>query len=118
MTHAETTARKPRRMAREPLDAVIAADAGGTDASVEADQQVAQPTLDPSPPAEPKRQSKQNLVIELLRRKDGALLTELVEATGWLPHTARAALTGLKKKGHKLVATKIDKVTRYTIASE
>ena len=23
-------------------------------------------------------------------------------ATGWLPHTTRAALTGLRKKGHRL----------------
>jgi hypothetical protein len=27
------------------------------------------------------------------------MLGELVEATGWLPHTTRAALTGLRKKG-------------------
>ncbi|HCJ20892.1 MAG TPA: hypothetical protein DHV64_05050 [Erythrobacter sp.] len=38
-------------------------------------------------------------VIALLKRKDGATLDEIIEATGWLPHTSRAALTGLKKKG-------------------
>ena len=72
---------------------------------------------DPTPDA-PGRVSKQDMVIGLLRREGGAVLTELVEATGWLPHTARAALTGIKKKGQKVIAVKADKVTRYSIAGE
>jgi Protein of unknown function (DUF3489) len=117
MTKTESTSRKPRRMAREPQDAVKAPAVDDAAADNASGQFVAPPTA-PTPPAEPKRQSKQDLVIELLRRKDGALLTDLVDATGWLPHTARAALTGLKKKGHKIVAEKVNKVTRYTIAGE
>lgn len=35
----------------------------------------------------------------MLARPEGARLTELCEATGWLPHTCRAYLTGLRKKG-------------------
>ncbi len=31
---------------------------------------------------------------------EGATLDELIGATGWLPHTARAALTGLRKRGY------------------
>ena len=27
-------------------------------------------------------------------------LAELIAATGWLPHTTRAALTGLRKRGY------------------
>ncbi|MDB5594510.1 MAG: hypothetical protein JWM36_1471 [Hyphomicrobiales bacterium] len=46
--------------------------------------------------------SKRALIIELLRRSDGASLDELVAATGWLPHTSRAALTGLRHKGFVL----------------
>lgn len=49
-----------------------------------------------------KRETKIGKVIALLRRKDGATLDEMIEATGWLPHTTRAALTGLKKKGHTI----------------
>ena len=45
------------------------------------------------------RETKIGKVIALLERKVGATLDEMVEATGWLPHTMRAALTGLKKKG-------------------
>ena len=39
-------------------------------------------------------------VIELLQRDQGARLEELIAATGWLPHTARAALTGLRHRGY------------------
>ena len=46
--------------------------------------------------------SKRALVLELLARKQGVTLSELVEATGWLPHTTRAALTGLRQKGHSI----------------
>lgn len=35
----------------------------------------------------------------LLRRKSGATCTELQEKFGWQPHTARAAISGLRKAG-------------------
>ena len=41
-------------------------------------------------------------VVELLRRDRGATIDELIDATGWLPHTTRAALTGLRKRGFAL----------------
>ncbi len=63
------------------------------------------------------RQTKSALVLSLLRRDEGATLTELVAATGWQPHTTRAALTGLRKKGHVLEKTKRDEVTCYRIAA-
>lgn len=71
-----------------------------------------------APATVPKPPSKQSLVIELLERKQGATLAELVEATGWLPHTTRAALTGLKKKGHTIARDKRDDVTCYRIVKE
>ncbi|QYU70542.1 DUF3489 domain-containing protein [Leptolyngbya sp. 15MV] len=55
-------------------------------------------------------------VIALLERTGGATLVEMVEATGWLPHTTRAALTGLKKKGYTITKDKRDDVTCYRIA--
>ena len=61
--------------------------------------------------------SKISLVADLLRRKDGATLAELVTATGWLPHTTRAALTGLRKKGHDIERGSRDGVTIYSIAA-
>jgi hypothetical protein len=54
----------------------------------------------------PRDGSKQALMISLLRRGQGASLGDLAAATGWLPHTTRAALTGLRKKGHALTREK------------
>ena len=74
------------------------------------------PEATPFAPAEP-RINKSDLVIGLLQRPDGAALKEMVAATDWLPHTTRAALTGLKKKGHQLTSEKADGVRRYRIES-
>jgi hypothetical protein len=66
-------------------------------------------------PAKPA--SKIGMVADLLRRKGGATLAELVAATGWLPHTTRAALTGLRKKGHGIERGIRNGVTTYSIAA-
>ncbi|MCB2075506.1 MAG: DUF3489 domain-containing protein [Novosphingobium sp.] len=68
--------------------------------------------------ASPRVRSKIGAVIALLQRDEGATLDEMVEATGWLPHTTRAALTGLRKKGHSIEKTKRGDVTCYRIAAE
>lgn len=65
---------------------------------------------------EVRKGSKKDLVLALLRRPDGATLDDLVTATRWLPHTTRAALTGLRKKGHAVEKTKRDGATCYRIA--
>ena len=58
------------------------------------------------PPAAPAtgraRETKQAVVL------GGASLAELVVATGWLPHTTRAALTRLRQGGHDLQKEKRD----------
>ena len=64
---------------------------------------------------EARRGSKKDLVLGLLRRPEGATLDDLVTATGWLPHTTRAALTGLRKKGHVVEKTKRDDATCYRV---
>lgn len=46
--------------------------------------------------------SKQDQIIALLSRTEGATIDDLVSATGWLPHTVRAMLSGLRKKGHRI----------------
>lgn len=47
----------------------------------------------------PRSGSKLAIVLGLLEASEGASLTRLIEVTGWLPHTTRAALTGLRKRG-------------------
>jgi hypothetical protein len=51
----------------------------------------------------PRDGSKLALVIEHLQRAGGATLIDLTQATGWLPHTTRAALTGLRKRGYAVI---------------
>ena len=62
-----------------------------------------------STPKFPRRGTKIAGVIELLQGNDGVTLAELVANTGWLPHTARAALTGLRKRGYAVVIDRADK---------
>ncbi|WP_367181536.1 DUF3489 domain-containing protein [uncultured Ruegeria sp.] len=45
------------------------------------------------------KQTKIDKVQALLRRPSGASLEALCKATGWQPHSVRAALSGLQKKG-------------------
>ncbi|MDB5539813.1 MAG: hypothetical protein JWQ89_1540 [Devosia sp.] len=61
--------------------------------------------------------SKTSAVLALLQREDGASVSELIELTGWLPHTTRAALTGLRKKGHVIDRSKRNDETCYRIAA-
>ncbi|HLW92527.1 MAG TPA: DUF3489 domain-containing protein [Roseiarcus sp.] len=50
----------------------------------------------------PRSGSKLAKVIELLNRREGVGVAELTSTTNWLPHTARAALTGLRKRGFQI----------------
>ena len=63
----------------------------------------------------PRWNSKIATVIALLEQSRGATLAELVAATSWQPHTVRASLTGLRKKGHAVTKGKRDAVTCYHI---
>ena len=95
-----------RRMAR-PASTL---DGGGANAEV-----TAAPAATSLTAAE-KGPTKQSLVLGLLQKEGGAPLTAIVEATGWLHHTCRAFLTGLRKKGHAIERIKLDGETRYVIA--
>jgi len=49
--------------------------------------------------AAPRTGSKQALIVDMLSKEQGVTIDVLIKATGWLPHTIRAALTGLRKRG-------------------
>lgn len=76
----------------------LAPDADDRQATPQADQSDVLPLTD-QPASPEKRQTKKALIISMLSRSQGASLDELIGATGWLPHTTRAALTGLRQKG-------------------
>ena len=66
-----------------------------------------------APEGEPKAPTKQQQLAALVVRDEGATLEQIIAATGWLPHTTRAALTGLKKKGYVISSDKVDSVRTY-----
>ena len=64
--------------------------------------------------------SKQNVVLALLRRQQGASIVEIIEATGWQPHSVRGFFAGALKKRLKIdvVSDKgADGVRRYHVAA-
>ena len=75
-------------------------------------------------PASPKRraarsQSKQDLVIQMLRRQSGVTIDDIIAKTGWQPHSVRGFFSGLVKKKLKLpLVSEVGKdgVRRYHIA--
>ena len=57
--------------------------------------------------------TKRDQLAALLGRDGGATLNQMIAATGWLPHTTRAALTGLRKAGYAIDSDKLDGVRTY-----
>ncbi len=93
---AKVMNKRPRRMAREPKFEAV------TSKTTRA------PVNHPN---------KTDLVLDLLKRPEGATIAQLVEVTGWLPHTTRAALTGLKKKGHVVTSERVEGLRHYRIGA-
>ncbi|SFL05662.1 DUF3489 domain-containing protein [Falsiroseomonas stagni] len=55
---------------------------------------------DASAPRKPREGTKQEQVLAMLRRPEGATVAQIAEATGWNSNTVRGFMAGLKKKGH------------------
>jgi hypothetical protein len=98
----------PAATAAKPDSALPDASLGKRDASGEA------PAAMPATRM-PREGSKLANVIGLLDRPDGASLDDLIHITNWLPHTTRAALTGLRKRGLNIERRREDGATRYRI---
>ena len=102
--------------AAEPEDAgeASAAPANPDQAAIPSklDAKDAGPTeaMEPGPihPSAPRGGSKLARVIALLERDHGATIEELIATTGWLAHTTRAALTGLRKRGYAVAIDRSD----------
>jgi hypothetical protein len=65
--------------------------------------------------ATPLAGTKRALLIEMLSRAEGAAISEMVEAMDWLPHTIRAALTGLRHRGFGIDRCRRGGKTTYRI---
>jgi hypothetical protein len=53
---------------------------------------------DPGAPRKPREGTKQETVLAMLRREEGATIAQICEATGWQQHTVRGFFAGLKKR--------------------
>jgi hypothetical protein len=59
------------------------------------------PTIRP-----PRGGSKLDRVLTMLSSTSGGTIAELIAAIDWLPHTTRAAFTGLRKRGYELTLSR------------
>lgn len=72
--------------------------ANPTDPEMEVAVEAAETSLGIKAPRRTRENSKQALVISLLRRSEGATITQICEATGWQAHTVRGTFAGALKK--------------------
>jgi len=103
LAEIDTAPRKRGALWRQRQDGTFATlaitDAGFEAIGIESDPPRPEPVADPAPERPAQRTgTKQALLIEMLRTKDGATLDEIVAATGWLKHTARGVISGQLKK--------------------
>jgi hypothetical protein len=59
-----------------------------------------------APVAERPASTKRAKLIGMLERAEGASVAEIGERLGWLPHTVRAAITGLRHAGREVTRGK------------
>ncbi|WP_421989957.1 DUF3489 domain-containing protein [Roseococcus sp.] len=98
-------AAQPRMSLREASTATVAAweSQEGLEAALTALKAVLAgraPARTPGAPRKPREGTKQEAVLTLLRRQEGATIAQVMETTGWAQHTVRGFFAGLKKRGH------------------
>jgi hypothetical protein len=67
-------------------------------AQAETPQKPSRIAREPGAPRKPREGTKQEQVLALLRREEGATIAQICEATGWQGHTVRGFFAGLKKR--------------------
>jgi hypothetical protein len=63
-------------------------------------------TASPSGGEQPPATTKRAKLIAMIERAEGASVAEIGQRLGWLPHTVRAAITGLRKAGREVTRSK------------
>jgi uncharacterized protein DUF3489 len=54
----------------------------------------------------PRASTKRAVLMGMLERPEGASVAEIGQRLGWLPHTVRAAITGLRHAGREVTRSK------------
>ena len=70
-------------------------------------------TAKPAAPVVVANPTKRDQLADLLLRDEGATIDQMIALTGWLPHTVRAAMSGLRKAGYGIDSDKVDGVRTY-----
>ena len=65
----------------------------------------------------PRAGSKQARLVSMLSAKKGVTIEKVCEVMGWQPHTTRASLTGLRKRGYRIERSE-HKPARYSVRQE
>jgi DNA-binding IclR family transcriptional regulator len=73
------------------------------------------PMTDTTQIISPRAGTKSQRLLDLLQTGTGASLEEMIEATGWQAHTVRAAMTGLRKRGHTIARHIEGSVTVWSV---
>jgi hypothetical protein len=127
--------RHPRGWQRRPLEQLQTGDGRALPAHLKAQigreldraelllEQIKVVEAETEPAAEAPRVTKQQIVVDLLKRPEGASTQELVDATGWLPHTVRAVISGINNgrsgkreiQRHPIESVRKDGATVYRI---
>src|SRR5262245_10794240 len=111
------TCHSPRSPVERSAGAVKRRRVGDRDALIDQLWATIERLPDPEPRADPKRPSKQDVVIAMLRQPEGATVDEVASVTGWQRHTVRGVFSGtLKKKlGLPLASAKEERGRVYRI---
>lgn len=63
------------------------------------------------------KQTRADQLKTMLARKTGASVSQIQKRFNWQPHTARAAISSLRKAGHEIERSDTDKGSVYRIVS-
>ena len=115
----EPTLREASRRADPKQRGRRRAKQGSPETSAQPEIPRAQVAVSGTKPTQHRPGTKRAHVIALLSREQGAQLSELMATTGWLAHTTRAALTGLRQKGYAIERCKTaDGTSAYRIIAD
>lgn len=102
----ETATEKPRNRRTRTSRAAPA-----LDATLTSDRHTANSTA-----AEKRIAGKFGLIAKAVATRNGASIDDLTTATGWQPHTVRAALTRLRQRGINATLMTVDDRKVYRVA--
>lgn len=60
--------------------------------------------------------TKQEQLVTLLSKPNGVRISTITQKLGWQAHTVRAAISGLRKRGHEVVTSKSAKTGELVYA--